>query len=145
MYYNGMGYFGYVKKEDAKELLKRRGIMSWVFALAVAIVFGVLHFAVAPRMAELSVEMGVALPLYADPTVRLIVLIVTIIALFSVKPEPESVLDEKLSHYKSGEMILMSKLMNYRHEMMLFAIMLSSIIYIILSVVLPVYSLTASV
>lgn len=145
MYYNGMGYFGYVKKEDAKELLKRRGIMSWVFSLAVAIVFGVLHFAVAPRMAVLSAEMGLALPLYADPTVRLVVLVVTIIALFSVKPEPESVLDEKLSHYKAGEMILMSKLVNYRHEMTLFAIMLSSVIYIILSVVLPIYSLTASV
>lgn len=42
-------------------------------------------------------------------------------------------------------MILMSKLVNYRHEMTLFAIMLSSIIYIILSVVLSIYNLTASV
>lgn len=101
MYYNGMGYFGYVKKEDAKELLKRRGIMSWVFSLAVGIVYGILNFAVAPRMAELSAEMGLALPVYADPPVRLIVFVVTIIALFSVKPESESVLDEKLSHYKT--------------------------------------------
>lgn len=143
MYYNG--YVGYVKKEDAKELLKRRGIMSWVFVLALAIVFGILHFTVAPRMFELSVEFGLPLPAYANPTVRMIVFAVIAMVLLAIRPEPDSVIEEKLRHYKAGEMILMSKLVNYRYEMTLFGLMLAGVLYIILSIVLPIYSMTSAV
>jgi len=143
MYYNA--YVGYVKKEDAKELLKRRGIMSWVFVLALAIVFGILHFTVAPRMFELSIEFGLPLPAYADPTIRMVVFAVVTVALLVLRPEPDSVLEEKLRHYKAGEMILINKLVNYRYEMTLFGLMLAAVLYIILSIVLPIYSMTSAV
>ncbi len=145
MQYSALPYFGYIKKEDAKELIKRRSIVSWIFAGALALIFGILEFMVTPRLTAMYQDFGMELPAYANPTMRAVVFVVVIFAILALRPESESVLDEKLRRYKTGEMIMISKLVDYRYEMGLFFLLLAAMGFIIFSIILPVYNLTAAI
>jgi len=76
---------------------------------------------------------------------RAIVFVVVIFAILALRPEPESVLEEKLRQYKAGEMIMISKLVDYKYEMGLFFLLLAAMGFIIFSIILPVYNLTAAI
>lgn len=143
--FSPLSYFGYIKKEDAKELLKRRNTVSWIFAGALTLIFGILEFMVTPRLTTMYQEFGLELPAYANPTMRAVVFVVVIFAILALRPEPESVLEEKLRAYKQGEMIMISKLVDYKYELLLFMLLLIAMGFIIISVILPVYNLTAAI
>lgn len=140
-----MGYMGYVKKEDAKELLARQPMMGRIFAGALAIVFVLMNVLIGPKISALASEFSYTLPWYADPTVRAIVFVAAVLVLFLVQPQSETELEAKLRKYKPGEMILMSKLTDQRYVYTVFGIMLASVLYIVLSIVLPIYSITGAV
>jgi|GEM_PF-3809746 len=137
-------YIGYIKKEDAKDFLKRQTIMGKVLAVALTIVFGLMEYMIAPRQLTLYADFNYQLPAYADSRIRYIVYAVAIIALFALKPESDQVIEDKLRRYKAGEMILVNKLTDYRYVYSAFAVLLASMGYIIVSLMIPIYNLTST-
>ena len=138
-------YIGYVKKEDAKDILRKQRIMGKVLAVALSIVFFIMQTMVGPRLMSLYAEFGHTLPWYANTVSRAVVFILGVLTLLLVQPQTEADIDQKLRQYKPGEMILMSKLQDTRYIYTSFSILLVSMLYIILSIVLPIYDITTKV
>jgi hypothetical protein len=138
-------YFMYLKKEDAKMVLMRRGRAAAIIGAMIAITFAILQFFVSPKLISLYDEFGYTLPIYSAPAARVAVLVLALFVLFSLKPESEKAIDAKLKKYKSGEMILMSRLTNYRYEYSVIAVLLAVVMYMIFSIVLPIYNITSQI
>jgi hypothetical protein len=136
-------YIGYIKKEDAKDFLKRQTIMGKILAVALTIVFGLMEYMIAPRLLSLYTDLSYQLPGYADSRIRYIVYAAAIFLLFSLRSESDQAIEDKLRRYKAGEMILVSKLTDYRYLYLAFAVLLVSMGYIIVSLILPIYNLTS--
>lgn len=138
-------YMGYVKKEDAKEILGKQQMMGWVLAAALGIVYFIMQTMVGPKVISLYHEFGRVLPWYAETAPRTAVFVVTAIILLVVRPQSDAEIDQKLRHYKTGEMILMNKLTDTRYVYTTFGVMFVSIMFIILSIVLPIYDITSGI
>lgn len=145
MYYNYSPYFGYVKKEDAKEILRRRTVGGWVFAGSFVFIFSMMELFVLPRLASLAIEAGQVLPFYSQPNFRYSVYLVLILATILAKPESGEAIDSKLKQYKAGEMILVSKLVDRKYEYILMSILFAVMAYMVISIILPIYDITASI
>jgi len=145
MYHNYSPYFGYVKKEDAKEILKRRGITSWIFGGSLLFLFGMVEVFILPKMMELSIELGVLLPSYLYSNTRYVIYLAFLLATFLIKPESDEEINKKLKNYKAGEMILVSKLVNRKYELMLMGVIFAAMAYLIVSIIMPIYDMTVVV
>lgn len=145
MNYPIQSFYWYVKNEDAKEFLSRQRVMGWVMAIALMIVFGIFNVFIAPRMVEMYQEFGYEIPWYAESGLRTVIFVIGIAGILIVRPESDESIAAKLSKYKTGEMILMSKLRDWRYFYLVFGILLMSILYSIISIVLPIYDITSKV
>lgn len=143
MYTSFYSHPDYIKKEDAMDLLRRRKIFGVSVSIAVAIVFTIMEFMVAPRLTSMYQEFGITLPLYAQSQTRYVLVLMTIMILFLIKPESEEEIVRKLRNYSPGEMILLGNLINRRYELTVFYVLVGSVLGIILTVILPIYSMTA--
>lgn len=138
-------YLSYVKKEDAKEIIKKRQVIGWVFGLCFVVLFSTLEIYLYPKLINLASEAKYQMPIYFQSTVRYLVYSVAIILSLVIKPESEADIDSKLRSYKSGEMILMSKLVDRKYEYGLILLLFAVIAYIIFVTILPIYDITSQV
>lgn len=139
------GYqIGYIKKEDAKRILKSKQIYPVVIIVGLSTLFGVMQLFIQPRLYDLTRDFGADLPGYNSPYIGIALLILAAYLIFPDKQKDEAELDKKLSQYKPGEMILVGDLMDHRQEWKTMLVVVLFVGYIILTNVLPIYNLTSS-
>lgn len=137
-------YPGYIKKEDAKRILKSRETYPLVILSAMAMLFGVMQLFIQPRLNDLVSDFGSDLPIYNSPLVGLVLLIIAAIFLFPNKKTVELELEKKLAKYKTGEIILAADLIDHNQEWKSIAVVVVFTGYIVISNILPIYNLTSA-
>lgn len=136
----------YIKKEDAKDLIKLQKRLVAFILMAMAIVLGIMQFLVSPRLLALYVDSKIAVPsiVQISSTVTYgIIIIFIIISTFLLTKEPNyGKLDEKLKKYKEGEMIRSNEIVDIKKELAWLIPIFLAIAWIVYSIILPIYNLT---
>lgn len=139
-------YFGYVKKEDAKDLAKTQRINSYIVLGANFITLGIFNFLIIPKLQILAADLNFILPLYSKYYLHFSLLIIAIsIALISNSSYLEEDLKRELKKYKAGEMILIKKLWNKKYQWRVMAGLFLVAVYLVISIIIPVYQITTKV
>lgn len=139
----------YIKKEDAKDILKGQKTMLAIIISGMAIVFGVMIYFVLPKLALLYSDMGVALPVTTTYLVDYSLYIIGILLLLVVYIlSPNNILnngfEQKLSLYKKGEMIRTSNLINKNVELIIMLVLGLGMAFLVTTIIGPIYSITQS-
>jgi type II secretory pathway component PulF len=134
-----------IKKEEAKDILKRQKWLLAFFSLGMAIVMGIMSFFVMPKLAETYTLLGIQKPLIAQIFDKylpfwVVGLIVISMYFFSTKGY-DGQFEEKLAKYKTGEMISTSELIIPSLQWGMVILLGVSIGWIVMTVILPVYNL----
>jgi len=141
-------YPSYIKKEDAKDLIKiQRRYISFTL-IGMAIVLGVIQFFVSPKLLAMYTDFNLPIPLVTQmsSSVTLIAIIVLfVISTILLTQEPDySELNEKLMKYKEGEMILSRKIIDTKKELIWLLPIVLVVGWIVVSIILPIYNLTST-
>jgi len=132
------GFPWYVKKEDARDVLINQRKMTGIVVLALAIVNFVMEKMVVPRMSEL-----VELVPRSNLWVSILLLVVSLIIFFQ---EPDfSKVDNIAKKYAKGEMIKTRLLMDWRYEWSGIISAIIMVIYLVITIILPIYNITNSI
>jgi hypothetical protein len=140
-------YWGYIKKEDAKDLAKAQRINAYIVMGAMAIIPIIFQFTIIPKLTEIAAEVGYVFPVYSRYyfPIATVLLILMSIVLNNSSEDLENDLKKKLSKYKAGEMILMRKLWDQKFQFKVMGMMFVMMFYLIVSIILPVYQITSSI
>lgn len=144
-YHYNSGPFNYVKKEDAKQLLGKSRYTGVIFAITLIILFGAFELFIFPKLKELQLTYQVNYPFYSLPNFRYSFYIVILALLTFIQPEPPVALEQKLTKYKTGEMILVSSLIDKSYNAKIGLIFFVAIAYFIFAVIMPIYDITGSI
>ena len=132
------GFPWYVKKEDARDVLINQRKMTGIVVLALAIVNFVMEKMVVPRMSEL-----VELVPRSNLWVSILLLVVSLIIFFQ---EPDfSKVDNIAKKYAKGEMIKTRLLIDWRYEWSGIISAIIMVIYLVITIILPIYNITNSI
>lgn len=143
--YNSNSAFSYVKKEDAKSLLKNRRYLGYIFGLCFLFIFAIFEFLVFKSQSLPLINLGVELPFYSQPSFRYTVFTAIIASCFFVQPEPEEEFNKKLQQYKAGEMILVSNLVDKSYEQKIGLAVFLGFAYLVAAIILPISTLVGTV
>ncbi|MBT4124237.1 MAG: hypothetical protein HN981_00390 [Candidatus Pacebacteria bacterium] len=140
-------YWGYIKKEDAKNLGKAQRINSYIVIGAMAIVSVMMQFIIIPKLIEIAGVTGFPLPVYSQYyfPIAMSLLILMSISIIQSSDYLEDDLKQKLQKYKKGEMILLKKLWNKNYEYKVMGMMFVMIVYLTVSIIMPIYKITGMV
>jgi len=139
-------YWGYIKKEDAKDLAKTQRINSYIVLGANVITLGMFNFLIIPRLYELTADLNYVLPFYSRYYLHFSFLILAIMfLLISDSSYLEEDLKKELGKYKKGEMILLRKLWNKKYQWRVMTGLFLVMSYLVISIILPVYQITSSI
>lgn len=136
---------GYIKKEDASFVLRYRKYNAIIMSTAILLIYLILHFFVDPEIKTLYQEFGYKQPFYLRGSGWVTFISICLIFLVTSQDRAEAELAQKLKKYKKGEMILISKLIDYSTEWKIIGIAFLAIGLIVTSVILPIYSITGLV
>ena len=132
------GFPWYVKKEDARDVQINQRKMTGIVVLALAIVNYVMEKMVVPRMSEL-----VELVPRSNLWVSILLLVVSLIIFFQ---EPDfSKVDNIAKKYAKGEMIKTRLLIDWRYEWSGIISAIIMVIYLVITIILPIYNITNSI
>jgi len=137
----------YIKKEDAKDILKGQKITLTICLGGMAIVFGIMTYFVLPKLTGIYSEMGIDLPIMTQYLVKYISYIIGLFALsiiYILSPNNflNSGFEEKLSKYKAGEMIKTSRLVRRDIEWIVMIAIFAMMGFLVISIIQPIYSIT---
>ena len=140
-------YWGYIKKEDAKNLGKAQRINSYIVIGAMAIVSVMMQFIIIPKLIEIAGVTGFPFPVYSQYyfPIAMSLLILMSISIIQSSDYLEDDLKQKLQKYKKGEMILLKKLWNKNYEYKVMGMMFVMIVYLTVSIIMPIYKITGMV
>ena len=138
----------YIKKEDAREVVTSQRRL-WVIVLAaLALVMFIMQALVAPRITSLYESFGAEIPLTTrySPYIgwALIGLAFTGIVYILTSPPNYTKIDEIASKYNDGEMIKTSELIHFNPEPLLLVVLGIYVGFIIISIIMPIYSITSA-
>lgn len=138
----------YIKKENAREVATSQRRL-WVIELAaLALVMFIMQVLVVPKMTSLYESFGAEMPLATrySPQIgwALIGLAFAGIVYILTSPPNYSKIDEITSKYKDGEMIKTSELIQFNPEPLLLVVLGIYVGLIVISVIMPIYSITGA-
>ena len=143
------GYFGgalgYVKKEDASRVLKYQRLYPSIIATGLLVILVVMEMWVMPKLLELYATINIEMPFYSTPYLRWGVMGAIILLLVKQPISEENDLKGKLKKYKDGEMILIADLIDKKREWFALLMVALAMIWLIVSIVLPIYQATAAI
>jgi len=139
----------YIKKEDARGLVKlQRRFISFTL-IGLTIVLGIMQFAVLPKVLSLYKEFSIPIPFFAQISSSVsffaMILLVIVSTILLIKESDYSELDQKLLKYKAGEMIKSQEIINRKKEFIWLVPMFLGMGFIIVSIILPIYNLTNTI
>lgn len=137
----------YIKKEDARDLVKKQRKMIPFVLLAALIVIGIMQFFVAPKALDLYKQLNEPVPLITQLSPYIIGAIVAVFILISIyflaTPPNYERLEKVLSKYKDGEMIKTSEIVDFRYLVLIMFLLGIAMAFIVISTIVPIYNLTA--
>lgn len=138
----------YIKKEDAREVVKRQRMVAGFVLICITIVMAIMQFLVAPKLLNFYNSINTKPPLLTQISPYLMLVIGTlaiIAALYFLLSKPDySTVDSVVSKYKEGEMIKTRELMDNKFEWLVLGVFAIMIIYLVTTLILPIYSLTSN-
>lgn len=138
----------YIKKEDAHILVKQQRNMTAIVLLGMAIVIGSLQLFVYPKLSALYTEFSLQLPFITRQAPLLMYTLAASfmgVSFYLFLNEPSYTnLNEKLKKYKAGEMIKTSDLIDSKKELWILLPFGLIIGLLVMSIILPIYSLTSN-
>lgn len=140
-------YLSYVKKEDARDILKRQRIGAAVVLIYTAIVLALMEFFVIPALFNVYLSLNQDYPwlILSAPYITAILVagaLISAIYLLLTKPNFAQI-DAKARQYKDGEMIKASEFVDQRYQWFPLLFLFLAAVYIAVSIILPVSNLTA--
>lgn len=135
----------YVKKEDAKMILKNHRLMGYIMGTAFFVMYGVVEIFLMNNLRDLYQSLSYKLPFYSQTSFRYVMYGLVVGLCFLIRPESEEYIDERLRQYKDGEMILVSKLIDRTYEYKMMAVAFVGALYLVFSVILPITQLTNTI
>lgn len=140
-------YGGYVKKEDVRDVPNGQRVASAIISLGVGVLFGVMQFAVYPKLIELYKELGADLARSAQhfPLLSGVIIassVFSAIYLLSTKPDYSKV-DKIARKYKAGEMIKRKELMDTKNEWIPILFLALAVGYLVVGIINPIYKITS--
>lgn len=138
--------FGYIKKEDARILIQSRKIAAWVIGICMALVLGVMHFIVAPKLLQVYQEVGYQFPGYIvyDLPIGLALSALIIFLAYPNQAFVES-FNRSLKKYKSGEMIMIRNLVSTQNDFIVMVLLFLFTALFLVSYIMPIYDLTSKI
>lgn len=138
----------YIKKEDARHIANWQRKATAFVLIGVAVVMGIMQWIASPKLlsmyADLKLNPPLTLSLFQPmPIVAVISLIVALGLLFS-HPNYKKI-DDITSKYKDGEMIRSNEVLNNQYIWLVLGVMVLVVVYLALTIILPIFNLTNSV
>ncbi|KKS79143.1 MAG: hypothetical protein UV54_C0041G0007 [Candidatus Beckwithbacteria bacterium GW2011_GWA2_43_10] len=140
-------FFHYIKKEDARDLLKKQRKFIPIILFAVVGVAVIIQFFVSPKIFSLYKDLNEPVPFMTQISSYVVIAITAVcsiiisIYLKSTPPNYER-LDKVLAKYKEGEMIKTREILDFRYEIVIFVLLGVIVGYLVLSNIVPIYNLT---
>ena len=139
----------YIKKEDAKDVLRFKKLTLVFVSIGLAIVIGIMLLFVYPKLNGLYTEFNFQKPLITEIAPYVGGLIAIGLVMFSSYIYFSSALDKefetRLAKYKDGEMIKTRELVGTGHEWKLFVLIALCIGFLVAAIILPIYNITSSI
>jgi type II secretory pathway component PulF len=136
----------YIKKEDAKYIIKLQKRLVAFVLIVMSIVLGIIQFMVSPRLLTLYVDFKIPVPFIVQISSGVtygIIIIFFVISTFLLTKEPNNdELNEKLKKYKEGEMIRSNEVVDVKKELVWLIPIFLAVAWLVCSVILPIYNLT---
>ena len=136
----------YIKKEDAKDIIKLQKRLVAFVLMAMAFVLGIIQFMVSPRLLTLYMDSKITVPFIVQisSTVTYGIIIMCVVAsTFLLTKEPNyGELDEQLKKYKKGEMIRSNEVVDIKKELVWLIPIFLAVAWLVYSIILPIYNLT---
>ena len=140
-------YYPYIKKEDARDLVKSQRMMMPAVLCMGIIVIGIMQFFVTPKLLNLYKELNEQVPLITQLSPYILGLIVSVFTIISIyflaTPPNYERLEKVLSKYKDGEMIKRSEIVEVKYEALVLILLGLMVAYLVISTIVPIYNLTA--
>lgn len=141
-------YPSYIKKEDAKDLIKIQQRYVSIILIGMAIVLGVIQLFISPKLLSMYADFNLPIPLVTQmsSSVSLIAIIVLfVISTILLTQEPDyTELNEKLKKFKEGEMIMSRKIIDTKKELIWLLPIILVVGWMVISIILPIYNLTST-
>ncbi len=139
----------YIKKEDAREVVRWQRTHLMIVLVAVALVLGLMSMVVYPRLQALYLDFGMTPPVVTQsfPRVSLgfgVGMLLMLARVISTPPD-YSRIDAITKKYKAGEMIKTRELMSPQTEWLAMAVLLAMVGYIVMALIMPIYDLTSQI
>lgn len=138
----------YIKKEDAKDILKSKKRSLTIIPLAFAFVIVVMLLFIHPKLNVLYSDFNYPKPFLteiAPYTGGLIIIVLLVFAWYvNTSPNLDQEFQKRLSKYKTGEMIKTKDLLGLNYEWVLFIMLALIVGFLIVSIILPIYGITSS-
>lgn len=136
----------FVKKNEAKVIIKRQKFFLGSTCLALAIVQTVILYVVLPKMNALFVDSGIQKSVLTSFVQTFFPYFIGGLILFSVyivlSNKFDNIYEEKLKNFKDDENILVADLLRTNLDWIVLILMLVSVGLLIATVVMPIYNLT---
>lgn len=145
-----MGWFFpyYIKKEDAKDVLRFKKLALVFVSLLLAIIIGGMMFVIYPHLNGLYTDLNFQKPFIIEIAPYVGGLMVLGLVTFSSYIYFSSGLDKefekRLAKYKDGEMIKTRELAGTGHEWKLLVFLVLCVAFLVEAFILPLNSITAS-
>ena len=140
-------FYPYVKKEDIREAVDSQRKLRAIVLLSAAGTTGMLRFLVAPRLIELYADFGVRMPSHVVISLTfsaVLTIALTIAGGYLLLSKSDYTKATSVAKkYKSGEMIRIKELLDYKLEWAVIIALLAVVVYQVLSLIIPIYSLTS--
>lgn len=139
----------YIKKEDAHIIVKQQRTMLGIMLMAGAIALGCIQWFITPRLVEMYQEFAIPLPFITQispPVTYTVLTLIVVSSLNALLSRPDyTELNTKLKKYKAGEMVMTSEVVNSKRSLWALVVVGLLIGWIVVSVILPIYSLTSAI
>lgn len=140
-------FSAYVKKEDAHDVPNTQRRASGVVMLSMAIVIYIMRTLVLPKLSALYLDLNTTIPEISQsaPLTSNVLLVGFIIGgLYLLLTKPDySRIDNLTRKYKKGTMIKTWSLLDYRYDIWTILAVILGMVYLITSIIAPIYSLTS--
>lgn len=137
----------YIKKEDARDIVKTQRKMIPFILIVSLIVIGIMQFFVAPKVLDLYKQLNEPIPLITQLSSYIIGGIVVVFTLISVyflaTPPNYERLEKILGKYKDGEMIKTGEIVDFKYVVLIMILLGVMVAFMVFSIVTPIYNLTA--
>lgn len=137
----------YIKKEDARDVVKWQRKMAAFVLIGITIVMGIMQYFVSPKLLNLYNSLNTNPPALTQSSLYIMIALGTLAilsALYLLFSQPNyAKVDAVANKYKDGEMIKTKELVDGKFQWLVLGVLSVMVVYLVFTIILPIYSLTS--